>query len=98
VFWEFPLNGIFRLPPYSSGGDMRTIHTTRQEKLCMLLRHARKKTGLTQEELAKRLGRYKTFVSKYESGERELTVVELIEITEVLEVDPLSIMKAIMAD
>lgn len=31
---------------------MRSIQTTRQEKLCMFLRHARKKAGLTQEELS----------------------------------------------
>jgi transcriptional regulator with XRE-family HTH domain len=77
---------------------MKSIHTTRQEKLCMLLRHARKKAGFTQEELGKRLGKYKTFVSKYESGERSLTVIELIEISEILEIDPLSIMKAVMTN
>jgi len=64
----------------------------------MLLRHARRKAGLTQEELGKRLGKYKTFVSKYESGEREITVIELIEIAEALDVDPLSILKAVMAN
>jgi transcriptional regulator with XRE-family HTH domain len=77
---------------------MKPIQTPRQEKLCMLLRHARKKANLTQVELEKRLGAYKGYVSKYESGERELTVIELIEIAEVLEVDPLSIMKAVMAE
>ncbi|HZW47270.1 MAG TPA: helix-turn-helix transcriptional regulator [Microvirga sp.] len=77
---------------------MKSLHTTRQEKFCMLLRHARRKAGLTQEELGKRLGKYKTFVSKYESGEREITVIELIEIAEALDVDPLSILKAVMAN
>jgi len=64
----------------------------------MLLRHARKKAGLTQVDLEKRLGNYKGYVSKYESGERQLTVMELIEIAEALEVDPLSVLKAIMAN
>lgn len=77
---------------------MKSIQTTRQEKLCMLLRHARKKAELTQAQLEKRLKAYKGYVSKYESGERELTVTELIEIAQVLDVDPLSIMKAVLAE
>jgi len=33
--------------------------------------------GLTQEEVAKRLGRPQSFVSKYETGERRLDILEL---------------------
>ncbi|WP_246529447.1 helix-turn-helix domain-containing protein [Microvirga zambiensis] len=60
----------------------------------MLLRHARKKAGLTQIQLEKRLRTYKGYVSKYESGERELTLREFIDIAEALGVDPLSLMKS----
>jgi transcriptional regulator with XRE-family HTH domain len=77
---------------------MKSLQATRQEKLCMLLRHARKKAGLTQVGLEKRLGTYKGYVSKYESGERELTVMELIQVAEALDVDPLSVLKAVMAN
>jgi transcriptional regulator with XRE-family HTH domain len=76
---------------------MKSIHTTRHEKLCMLLRHARKKAGLTQEELNQRLGKYKTFVSKYESGERRLDVLEFIDIAETLQIDAASILNAVMS-
>ncbi|PVE25856.1 transcriptional regulator [Microvirga sp. KLBC 81] len=72
---------------------MRSIYTTQQETLCMLLRHARKKAGLTQVQLEKRLRAYRGYVSKYENGERELTLRELLEIAEALGIDPLSIMK-----
>lgn len=61
----------------------------------MLLRHARKKAGLTQEELNQRLGKYKTFVSKYESGERRLDVMEFIDIAEALGLDAASILKEV---
>ncbi|MGO4571316.1 helix-turn-helix domain-containing protein [Microvirga sp. 2TAF3] len=61
----------------------------------MLLRHARKKAGLTQIELEKRLGAYKGYVSKYESGERELTLIETIVVAEALGVDPTSIVKEV---
>lgn len=42
-----------------------------------LLRELRRSTGLRQSELAERLGRPQSFVSKYESGERRLDLVEL---------------------
>lgn len=42
-----------------------------------ILREARIAAGLTQVELAKRLRVHQSFVSKYESGERRLDVLEL---------------------
>ena len=47
-------------------------------------RHAQ---GLTQVQLAERLGRPQSFVSKYERGERRLDFVEVFEIAEALRVD-----------
>jgi transcriptional regulator with XRE-family HTH domain len=41
------------------------------------LRAARKAAGLTQTEVAKRLGKPQSFVAKCESGERRVDVVEL---------------------
>jgi transcriptional regulator with XRE-family HTH domain len=43
------------------------------------LRHARKQAGLTQEDLARRLGQTQSFVSKCERGERRLDLVEVRE-------------------
>ena len=48
------------------------------------LRAARETAGLTQVEVARRLGRPQSYVSKSESGERRLDVVELLELAEVL--------------
>lgn len=62
----------------------------------MLLRHARKKASLTQAQLEQRLGAYKGYVSKYESGERELTVSEFIAIAEALDVEAISIIREIV--
>jgi transcriptional regulator with XRE-family HTH domain len=41
------------------------------------LKRARKKAGLTQTELAERLGETQSFVSKCERGERRLDIVEV---------------------
>lgn len=47
------------------------------------LRRAREETGLTQVEVAKRVKRPQSFVSKIESGERRVDVVELVEIARI---------------
>ena len=47
-----------------------------------ILVERRNTAGLSQEELAARLGRPQSFVSKLESGERRLAVTELVELAE----------------
>jgi transcriptional regulator with XRE-family HTH domain len=53
----------------------------------------RKKKGLTQEQLATRLGRPQSFVSKYERGERRLDVVEFAEVARALGIDPIRFLR-----
>lgn len=53
----------------------------------MLIR-ARRAARLTQAQLASLLGRPQSFVSKYETGERRLDVVELLYLLECLKVEP----------
>lgn len=43
------------------------------------LRETREKAGITQEELAERLGETQSFVSKCERGERRIDIAELRE-------------------
>jgi transcriptional regulator with XRE-family HTH domain len=57
-----------------------------KEALLNALRGARNEVGLTQAELATRLGRPQSFVSKYESGERRLDLIELSEVCSALEI------------
>jgi transcriptional regulator with XRE-family HTH domain len=76
----------------------KSIHTKRQERLRALLKAARKKAGLTQDELAERMGAYKTFVSKYERGERQLDVIEFIAVAEALALDPKALIDQVMRD
>jgi len=51
-----------------------------QERLQKLLREIRRAAGLRQAELSERLGVPQSFVSKYESGERRLDLLEIQKI------------------
>ena len=55
-----------------------------ERKLQALLRQVRIEAGLRQGDLAEKLGHPQSFVSKYESGERRLDVLELRRICRVL--------------
>ena len=44
--------------------------------LLRVLRDARKEAGLTQKEVARKFGAHASFVSKCESGERRIDVIE----------------------
>jgi transcriptional regulator with XRE-family HTH domain len=60
-----------------------------------LLVEARKTAGLTQADLAKRLRRPQSFVSKYERGERRLDVVEFLEVTDAIGIAPAKLIERI---
>ncbi|MHC1713070.1 MAG: helix-turn-helix domain-containing protein [Solidesulfovibrio sp.] len=53
------------------------MYSRRHEALRNLLMTLRKEAGLRQTEVANILGRPQSFVSKYESGQRRLDLIEL---------------------
>jgi transcriptional regulator with XRE-family HTH domain len=55
----------------------KSIFTPDQRQLQSLLRQLRLAAGMRQADLAERLGQPQSFVSKYESGERRLDLLEL---------------------
>ena len=62
----------------------KSIWTEEYQQLCTLLRQLRRDAGLTQVEVARRLDVAQSFVSKYESGERRLDVIELRHVAQAL--------------
>jgi len=52
---------------------------------------ARQEKELTQMQLAEKLKKPQSFVSKYESGERRLDLIEFLELARSLQADPHSI-------
>lgn len=61
-----------------------SIHIEEQRLLQELLRTVRIEAGLRQTDLADSLGLPQSFVSKYESGERRLELLEVRRICTVL--------------
>ena len=64
------------------------IGSARHRALIDLVVKERKRSGLTQQQLAEQLGEYQSFVARLESGQRRLDVVEFLVLSEILEFDP----------
>lgn len=62
----------------------KTIRSSGHEALRQALIAARKKAGLTQADLAKKLKCHQSMVARLESGERRIDVVELVVIARAL--------------
>ncbi len=66
----------------------KSIYTDKHRKLVDWLIQSRKSAGLTQQQLADKLGRHQSFVAKYENLERRIDVVEFVEIALAIGVEP----------
>lgn len=55
----------------------KSIHSSQYAAFLKVLREFRRLSGLTQIQLAQKIGETQTFVSKCERGERRIDVVEL---------------------
>jgi len=55
----------------------KSIYSARYGAFLKLLIKARQNAGLTQTQLAQKIGETQTFVSKCERGERRIDVIEL---------------------
>jgi len=76
---------------------VHSVHTKRYQTLKQMLIDARKAAGLSQSELAEKLARVQTFVSKYERGERRLDIVEFIDVTTALNLDAVKVIRKLQS-
>jgi transcriptional regulator with XRE-family HTH domain len=65
----------------------KSLGSARHQALIDLLVEKREAAGLTQAELAAKLGEYQSFIARLESGQRRVDVVEFLEIAEMLGFD-----------
>lgn len=66
----------------------KTLGSDRHKALIAFLIERREAAGMTQAQLAERLGEYQSFVARLESGQRRVDVVEFIELGSILGFDP----------
>jgi len=73
--------------PHVDGAVAKGIQDERYQSLMATLRAARAERGLTQSDVAAALQTRQQFVSKYESGERRLDVIEFVDVACALGLD-----------
>ena len=71
-----------------------SIFTQRHQAFIVFIASTRKAAGVTQAELAARLGRPQSFVSKVERGERRLDVIEFCQVAQALGHDSATLLRA----
>ena len=74
-----------------------SVHSVRYRRLRNVLVEARRAKRFSQANLAEKLGRVQTFVSKYERGERRLDLVEFLDVATALELDPEKVVRQLQA-
>jgi transcriptional regulator with XRE-family HTH domain len=73
----------------------KQLRTARHRRVMAALAEVRVQAGVTQRELARRLARAHSYVSRIEKGDRRLDVPEFIQWCDVLDADPVEVMRRI---
>ncbi len=74
---------------------MKQLRSAKHRALISVIVAARRAAGLTQRQLAAKLKRSNSFVWKLEAGERQINVLEFIEIARTLGVKASALMAEI---
>lgn len=66
----------------------KTLGSKRHEALIEMLITKREAKGMTQTELAEKIGEYQSFIARIESGERRVDVIEYLDLAAAIGFDP----------
>jgi Helix-turn-helix len=89
VFFDIRFFDILDQPTESRPGARAVwVDQSDYKAVGAALAATRRRAGLSQQELAKRLFKPQSFVSNYERGQRRIDVLELLRIVEVLGANP----------
>lgn len=95
-FWDNPEMGLLRLPNiFCRQHSMKSIHSAPYIHLLKLLVERRNEAGLSQSQVAEKLGRPQSYVSKFERGERRLDVIEFLEVCRHLDTDAYALLRSV---
>lgn len=65
----------------------KSVFTDANAVVVEVLTAARQRAGLRQEDLASRLGKHQSFISRIEGGQRRVDVLEFYAIAQAMEAD-----------
>ena len=65
----------------------KSVRTSEYRKLLQELKKCQDEVALTQIDMANKLGKPQSYISKVLSGERRMDVLELMQICDILEVE-----------
>lgn len=71
----------------------KTLHSRHYKAFIALLIKEREAVGLSQTQLASALGEYQSFISRIETGQRRVDVIEFMDIAKALGFDPKAFIK-----
>ncbi|MGF0540391.1 helix-turn-helix domain-containing protein [Agrobacterium sp. ES01] len=74
-----------------------STHTEEYQVLRAILRDARLNAGVTQQQLAEKLGKPQSYVAKVEGGERRIDVNEFIAFARAIDIDPTTLFRSVLA-
>lgn len=66
---------------------VKTIHSDKNKKLIETIKKIRNEKGFTQLDIANKLSKPQSYISKIESGERRIDLIELETICHLLGID-----------
>lgn len=75
----------------------KSLGSDEYRRLIELLVAVRHGAGISQQTLARKLGRPQSFIAKYEGGERRLDLIEFTAIAKALGADPLKLFRDFLA-
>jgi transcriptional regulator with XRE-family HTH domain len=76
---------------------LKSAQRLENDILVAMLRRARERAHLSQEQLALMLRKPQSFVSKYESGHRRLDVIEFLDVAEAIGFQPGAFLEEVRA-
>lgn len=79
-------------------GHVKSLHDGAYAFVVAALVEKRKAAGLSQQQLADRLGWQQSIVAKIETVQRRMDVVEFLRIANAVGFDPLRLLKEVRAD
>ncbi len=96
LLWDYPKGGLVKALRAWLERLMKSLHTEAYSKFVAVLVAARTERGLTQQQVAERVGKPQSYIAKVEGAERRLDVIEFIALAHALGVDPTTLFKNVL--